>query len=85
MPGASCVLRGMTRGVAAGLRRPDGLGGSLAHADLLNGPALSVALWLGALALGTAALAALSVAAWRAYHPAASAAPRAAALEVTRL
>ena len=73
-------------GVAAiGVFMGCGLAGSLAHADLLNGPALSVALWLGALALGTAALAALSVAAWRAYHPAASAAPRAAALEVTRL
>lgn len=56
-------------GVAAmGVFTGFGLIGSLAHADLLNGPALAVALWLGWLAVTTAALAGLSWAAHRAYR-----------------
>jgi hypothetical protein len=55
-------------GVAAmGVFMGCGLAGSLAHADLLTGPAVSVGLWLVGLALGTAALAALS---WAAFRPA---------------
>ena len=55
-------------GVAAiGVFLGCGLAGSLAHAARLNGPAPAVALWLGGLALGTAALAALS---WVAFRPA---------------
>ena len=62
-------------GVAAmGVFTGFGLAGSVTHADLLNGPALAVALWLGWLAASTAALAILT---WAAFRPATRPAPSA--------